>query len=164
MEEEWHFSAFTKDDSTSRAHEPPGPGAFASDGPTQLRTNICSALETTFCLVEACRCVNPSNSTSDALEIKFPNPIVSSCKQARGNVGHQEFSANCCSFLIWVRVDGGTAAYPGGHRERGGNKEFPVQKGAEGRPFDVTAAMFLPENKQPQLFQTLRSPVTRWEC
>lgn len=30
LEEEWHFSTFTKDDSASRAHKPPGPGAFAS--------------------------------------------------------------------------------------------------------------------------------------
>lgn len=30
VEEEWHFSTFTKDDSTSRAHKPPGPGVLAS--------------------------------------------------------------------------------------------------------------------------------------
>lgn len=48
VEEEWHFSTVTKDDSTSRAHNPPWACCICLLWSTELEANICFALETTF--------------------------------------------------------------------------------------------------------------------
>lgn len=56
VEKEWHSSTVTKDDSTSRAHKPPGPGAFASYGPQSSKQTSVLLWKKTFDLRAKARC------------------------------------------------------------------------------------------------------------